>query len=96
MPNVESFQITGCRCWFYSDDHSPAHFHASSPGEWEVRVYFLLEPPQMEVVLDVKRVPSQFEELCYVWRRNTERTFSKSGARKSTAVERSDGQVVRV
>lgn len=59
MPNVESFQITGCRCWFYSDDHSPAHFHASSPGEWEVRVYFLLEPPQMEVVLDVKRVPSR-------------------------------------
>lgn len=59
MPNVECFQIAGCRCWFYSDDHRPAHFHASSPGEWEVRVYFLLEPPQMEVVLEVKRLPSR-------------------------------------
>ena len=59
MPNVEAFQIAGCRCWFYSDDHRPAHFHASSPGEWEVRVYFLLEPPQMEVVLEVKRLPSR-------------------------------------
>lgn len=56
MPNVETFQVAGCRCWFYSDDHRPAHFHASSPGEWEVRVYFLLEPPQVEVVLELKRM----------------------------------------
>lgn len=57
MPTVESFQIHGCRCWFYSDDHLPAHFHASAPGEWEARVFFLLEPPQMELVFAIKRVP---------------------------------------
>lgn len=28
-------------------------------GEWEVRVYFLLEPPQVEVVLELKRVPGR-------------------------------------
>ena len=59
MPNVESFQVAGCRCWFYSDDHLPAHFHTGVPGEWEVRVYFLLEPPQIEVVLSIKRVPGR-------------------------------------
>ena len=59
MPTVESFQIAGCRCWFYSDDHRPAHFHASAPGGWEVRVYFLLEPPEIEVVLEVKRLPGR-------------------------------------
>ena len=59
MPIVEAFQLAGCRCWFYSDDHRPAHFHASSPGEWEARVYFLLEPPQVEVVLELKRLPGR-------------------------------------
>ncbi len=91
MPIVESFQIAGCRCWFYSDDHRPAHFHARSPGEWEVRVYFLLEPPQVEVVLEVNRLPGRFGELCLVWRKSTGLSFSKSGARKFTTVEKSDG-----
>lgn len=59
MPKVEAFQIAGCRCWFYSDDHRPAHFHANSPGEWEVRVYFLLDPPEMEVVLSIKHIPGR-------------------------------------
>jgi hypothetical protein len=59
MPIVETFQVAGCRCWFYSDDHRPAHFHAGSPGEWEVRVYFLLEPPQVEVVLELKKLPGR-------------------------------------
>lgn len=57
MPLVQAFEISGCRCWFYSDDHRPAHFHASSPGEWEVRVYFLLDPPELEQIFSVKRVP---------------------------------------
>lgn len=59
MPKVDAFHIAGCRCWFYSDDHRPAHFHASSPGEWEVRVYFLLDPPETEVVLSIKRIPNR-------------------------------------
>lgn len=59
MPKVEAFQIAGCRVWFYSDDHKPAHFHASSPGEWEVRVFFLLDSPEMDVVFSVKHVPGR-------------------------------------
>lgn len=59
MPLVESFHLSGCRCWFYSDDHQPAHFHASVPGEWEARVFFLPDPPQLELVFSVKRMPGR-------------------------------------
>ena len=68
MPNVECFQIGGCRCWFYSDDHRPAHFHASSPGEWEARVYFLLDPPEIEMLFEVKRLRRLGSgETCLAW-----------------------------
>lgn len=59
MPLVEAFEIPGIRCWFYSDDHRPAHFHAGVPGEWEVRVYFLLDPPEMQSVFSVKHLPGK-------------------------------------
>lgn len=42
MGQVDAFEISGLDCWFNSHDHLPAHFHARRPGEWEVRVFFLL------------------------------------------------------
>jgi hypothetical protein len=39
---VEAFSIAGLDLWFPSSDHLPPHFHARRPGEWEVRVFFLL------------------------------------------------------
>lgn len=57
MPLLEAFELPGCRCWFYSDDHRPAHFHVKSPGEWELRVFFLQEPPRVEEVFSIKKVP---------------------------------------
>jgi hypothetical protein len=38
---VKSVRIEGTRCWFYSMDHRPPHFHARKTGKWEVRVRFL-------------------------------------------------------
>lgn len=40
MPALEAISVDGIRLWFNSDDHMPPHFHASRPGEWEIRVYF--------------------------------------------------------
>lgn len=34
------------------------HFHASAPGEWEIRVYFLSEPVSYEESWVVTRVPA--------------------------------------
>lgn len=59
MPVVEAFEPQGYRCWFYSDDHRPAHFHAGAVGEWEIRVFFLLEPPQLEVVFRIRHIPGR-------------------------------------
>lgn len=42
MGKLDSFAITGLDCWFNSHDHLPHHFHARKPGEWEIRVFFLL------------------------------------------------------
>ena len=43
MGRVEAFSpLGGIRCWFYSQDHRPPHFHAEKRGQWHVRVYFLL------------------------------------------------------
>lgn len=58
MGKVESFRIDGCRCWFYSHDHLSPHFHAKAPGEWEVRVFFLEEPPRLELKFKIGRVPA--------------------------------------
>lgn len=47
MSLVTCFQIEGLRCWFYSNDHAPPHFHVQRPGEWELRVYFLEDAGRM-------------------------------------------------
>ncbi|MCB9520196.1 MAG: helix-turn-helix domain-containing protein [Myxococcales bacterium] len=39
MPKLSSFVIDGLLLFFYSADHAPPHFHASRPGEWEIRVF---------------------------------------------------------
>lgn len=41
MATVRAFRIPGVRCWFWSNDHDPPHFHAKKNGQWEVRVRFL-------------------------------------------------------
>lgn len=58
MPRVACFEVSGCDLRFHSHDHRPAHFHASVSGEWEIRVYFLHEPPTYEEVWVVTRVPA--------------------------------------
>jgi uncharacterized protein DUF4160 len=42
MPRLEAFAIPGLDLFFNSLDHLPPHFHARRPGEWEIRVYFLV------------------------------------------------------
>jgi hypothetical protein len=51
MPVVRAFQIAGLDLWFWSNDHEPPHFHAKKRGKWEVRIYFLLDPSQMDEVV---------------------------------------------
>jgi hypothetical protein len=41
MGEVGCFHIEGIKCWFYSQDHRPPHFHAKRRGEWCFRVWFL-------------------------------------------------------
>jgi hypothetical protein len=41
--------------WVNSDDHDPPHFHLEKPGEWLVKVRFMLSPPKLEVVYRMKR-----------------------------------------
>jgi hypothetical protein len=33
MPKVESFELVGLVCWFWSNDHNPPHFHVKKEGE---------------------------------------------------------------
>lgn len=40
MGKVSCFNIDGIYCWFNSQEHRPAHFHAEKSGHWHVRVYF--------------------------------------------------------
>jgi hypothetical protein len=40
IPKVESFEISGLSCWFWSNDHDPPHFHVKKHGEWEIKVKF--------------------------------------------------------
>lgn len=49
MGKVDAFSLPGCKCFFWSDDHGPPHFHVQKPGEWEVRVYFQEEPAVIEI-----------------------------------------------
>ena len=45
MGRVTCFQVPGLSLWFNTNDHGPPHFHAEHSGEWEVRIYFLLDDP---------------------------------------------------
>lgn len=56
MPRVTCFEVPGVELRFHSHDHRPAHFHARRVGEWEIRVYFLHEPPVYEEVFVVTRI----------------------------------------
>ena len=42
MSKVKAFGISGVLLWFPSNDHNPPHFHAKRSGEWEYRIFFLL------------------------------------------------------
>lgn len=50
--------MPGCELRFYSHDHRPAHFHARVPDEFEIRVFFLYEPPRYEEVWVATRIPA--------------------------------------
>src|SRR5262249_498128 len=39
---VECITVAGLDLWFNSHDHRPPHFHVRRPGEYELRVLFLL------------------------------------------------------
>lgn len=47
MPRLGAFSIPGLDLFFNSLDHLPPHFHARRPGEWEIRVYFLVSGPKL-------------------------------------------------
>lgn len=72
MGRVNCFRIEGCRCWFFSHDHLAPHFHAKAPGQWEIRVFFLEEPPRMEVKFSLVRISSarakQLQEVARIHR----------------------------
>ena len=59
MVRVRAFQLSGCRFWFYTGDHEPPHFHARAGDAWEIRVYFLQEPPEYEVKFAVRHVSAR-------------------------------------
>jgi hypothetical protein len=40
MGKVSCFKLEGIECWFNSQEHRPAHFHAKRKGQWHIRVYF--------------------------------------------------------
>ena len=47
MPDVACFEIPGLKCWFWSNDHDPPHFHVKRQGEWELKVQFAEGEAQM-------------------------------------------------
>ena len=47
MARVTCFQVPGIRMLIPSGDHRPPHFHASRPGEWSAKVFFLEPADQM-------------------------------------------------
>ena len=57
LGRLEAFGLPGCRCWFYSGDHGPPHFHAGVRDSWEIRVFFFQDPPHHEVKYLIKRIP---------------------------------------
>lgn len=59
MGRLQTFDLPGCRLWFHTGDHGPPHFHAGVVDAWEIRVFFLQEPPGYEVKFEVGRIPSR-------------------------------------
>jgi len=59
MGRVEAVAHPGWECWFWSRDHLEPHFHVKAPGEWEVKVFFLEDPPLYEVEFALKRIPTR-------------------------------------
>lgn len=47
MGEVACFRIEGVRCWFWSQDHRPPHFHAKKRGEWHFKVWFMRKQAAM-------------------------------------------------
>jgi hypothetical protein len=66
MANVTAFQMDGLKIWFYSDDHTPAHFHVKKSGEWEMRVFFMLDKDEMiQVKWSDKKLSRKIQkEIC--------------------------------
>lgn len=59
MGHVDAVSHPGWDCWFWSKDHLEPHFHVKSAGEWEVKVFFLEDPPCYEVVFEARRIPGR-------------------------------------
>lgn len=59
MALVDCVRWPGCKTWFWSRDHLGPHFHAASPGEWEIRVFFMDDPPRYDVLLELKKLPGR-------------------------------------
>ena len=69
MVNVRSFQIAGVRCWFWSNDHEPPHFHIEAEdGDWNAKVFFLLDDDQMIQDVYARKssgIPTQMRKVLY-------------------------------
>jgi len=59
LGRLRAFRLPGCRLWFHTGDHGPPHFHAGVVDAWEIRVFFLREPPVDEVKFEVKHVSTR-------------------------------------
>ena len=60
MPEISRF--FGIVIAMFYKDHTPPHFHAKRAGEWEARVWFLLEQAEMIVMV--------WEMIVMVWEEN--------------------------
>jgi len=64
VPKVDAFTVAGLVLRFYSNDHTPPHFHAEKPGRWEVRVRFRRDPAEMiEIITKKKPRASELKDL---------------------------------
>ena len=45
--------------WFHTGDHGPPHFHVGVADAWEIRVYFLQEPPKYDVRFELRHVSAR-------------------------------------
>lgn len=59
MVRLRTFELPGCRLWFYTSDHEPPHFHARVADAWELRVYFMREPPEHDVIFESRHIPAK-------------------------------------